>query len=127
MKKKKVILIVEDEIPLIEAIITKLGIHGFDVVSCRSVRQAKNMINDVDHIDAIWLDHSLNDQTGLDLLDSLRQPGTDKKIPVFVVSNSSDEGVMESYQQKGIDKYFLKAHTKLAEIVEELKSSLSTP
>ena len=62
MKKntaEKIILVIEDEIPLLNAIKIKLEKSGFDVVTARTVEQAWNHLQDIKNIDAVWLDHYL--------------------------------------------------------------------
>ena len=56
---KKTILVVEDEKPLLDAIKTKLEKNDFNVLTARSVEQAKNHLMDVEKVDVIWLDHYL--------------------------------------------------------------------
>ncbi len=66
---KKVILVVEDERPLLEAIKIKLEKSGFEVVSARTIDQAKQWSIEVKQIDAIWLDHYLfGKENGLDFI-----------------------------------------------------------
>ena len=55
---RKVVLIVEDELPLLNAIKTKLEAEGFDTVSARTADEAYNFLKDI-KVDLIWLDHYL--------------------------------------------------------------------
>ena len=58
--RKTIVLVVEDERPLIDAITKKLERKGFNVCVARSTDQAKQYLEDDDFtIDLIWLDHFL--------------------------------------------------------------------
>ena len=76
-----VLLIVEDELPLLEAIVIKARGLGFEVVSTRSVSEAIEMLSIVPSIDAVWVDHFLPDQTGLELVKYMRKSPKWKETP----------------------------------------------
>jgi DNA-binding response OmpR family regulator len=122
---KKVVLIVEDERPLLKAIGAKLTQAGFDIVTATTANQGLNMLSDVEHIDAIWLDHYLPEgKSGLEFLTEMKQSDAWKHIPVFVVTNTASSENKFSYLQLGVDKYFVKADMRLDEIVKEIQSFL---
>lgn len=128
-KEKKVVLVVEDEVPLIKAIQIKLEKHGLSVVSARSLEQALRYLEDLEHVDAIWLDHYLlGEGDGLDFVVKLKN-GNPKwsAIPIFVVSNTAGPDTMQSYVALGINKYYVKAAHRLDEIVEDLRIFLENP
>lgn len=126
-EKNKTILVLEDEKPLLEAIKLKLEKNGFDVVTARSVEQAKQYTEEISHIDAIWLDHYLiGKEDGLDFIAWCKEEDNNKckKIPIFVVSNTASSEKVSSYMSLGAQKYFVKANHKLDEIIKEIKESL---
>jgi len=97
---KKTILVIEDERPLLEAIKIKLEQNNFEVVSCRSVEQAKNYTNELEKIDLIWLDHYLiGKENGLD----------------FIAYCKEDNNI-----KCKANKYFVKSNHKLEEIIKEI-------
>ena len=55
--EKKVILVIEDEVPLLEAIKRKLELVGFDVLTAVTTGQSLSYLQDVKRVDLIWLDH----------------------------------------------------------------------
>lgn len=127
-KKDKVILVVEDEKPLLEAIKAKLGKNGFDVAASRTVEQAKRYISDLAKIDAIWLDHYLMGKAnGLDLIAWFREGENAKykDTPVFVVSNTASFDKVATYMSLGVKKYFVKSNHCLGEIIGEISKALS--
>ena len=145
--REKTILVIEDERPLLEVINAKLKKSGFGVIdarsvdqvfnanleknglgiiSVRSVKQALDYLEDLEHIDAIWLDHNLlGKENGLDLVKKFKaNGGLWKKIPIFVVSNSEGPKTIKSYVELGISKYYIKSNYRLDEIIRDIQSSL---
>ena len=126
-KNKKTILVIEDERPLVQIIQAKLERVGFDVVTARTVDQGLDYLEEVDAIDAVWLDHYLpGEKTGLDFVAQLKKSGSKwAKIPIFVVSNTASSGNLRSYLRLGVDKYSVKAEHRLDEITNDLKLFLN--
>ncbi len=126
IKNNKVVLVVEDERPLAEAIRLKLETNGFEVTTARTVEQALNYLNELAHVDAIWLDHYLLGKSdGLDFVAKLKSIGGEwNHIPVFVVSNTAGTEKIQSYIKLGIEKYYVKAEHKLEDIINDIKSVL---
>lgn len=122
---KKVILVVEDERALLEAIKAKLEKSGFEVVSSRSVEGALTLLKDEVGIDAIWLDHYLlGKENGLDLVAKIKEENSPwKKIPIFVVSNTATPDKIRSYIELGVEKYFTKSNYRMEQIITDIKAS----
>jgi DNA-binding response OmpR family regulator len=123
---EKIILVVEDEKPLLEAIKMKLEKHGFSVVTARSCEQAKNHILDIKKIDAIWVDHYLlGKENGLDFIFWCKTEMKNfKKTPIFVVSNTASSDKVKQYMMLGVKKYYVKAEKQLGDIIEEIKKAI---
>ena len=127
INQKKVILVIEDERPLIEAIKIKLEKNNFEVVTTRTVEQAKEYVQDLVNVDAIWLDHYLiGRETGLDFVAWCKEENNIKckSIPIFVVSNTASSDKVTTYMSLGANKYFIKSNHKLDEIIQEIHKSL---
>jgi CheY-like chemotaxis protein len=145
---KKVILVIEDDIPLLEAVTMKLEKNGFKVISARSVEssfskgieepvtgkvtmdsieRALEYLKELEQVDAVWLDHNLiGKESGLDFIIKFKANGGKwNKVPIFVVSNTSTSDLQKTYEQIGIKKYYVKAEHKLEDIVTEIKSTIS--
>ncbi len=125
--QKKIVLVLEDERPLLEAIKIKLEKNNFEVISSRSVGQAKEFINTLPKIDIIWLDHYLIGKgDGLDFIVWCKQETNTKcnHIPIFVVSNTVSANKVASYISLGATKFFVKSNHKLDEIIKEIDKSL---
>src|SRR3989344_6791536 len=148
--KERTILVIEDERPLLEAINAKLEKNGFGVIAARSVEQAfnaklekkglgtvtvrsieqaLNYLEELERIDAIWLDHSLlGKEDGLDFLKKFKANGGRwSKIPVFVVSNTENHKTVQAYIDSGVSKYYVKSNHRLDEIIKDIKSFLDHP
>ncbi len=121
------ILVIEDELPLQDAIRIKLENNGLRVVTARSVKQALSYITELPTIDIIWLDHYLlGQENGLAFVATLKDPDSvHKNIPIFVVSNSVGQDKITSYIRLGVNKYYTKTDFSLAEIVTDIKEFVS--
>lgn len=126
MKENKVVLVVEDEQPLLSAIKIKLEKSGFQVVSSRSVDGALKILEDEVQVDVVWLDHYLiGDKNGLDLVAKLKEETSPwRKVPIFVVSNTATADKVNSYIRFGIEKYFTKSDYRLEEIIADIRTCL---
>jgi len=122
----KTILVLEDEIPLQQAIRIKLEKGGFLVVTARNVEQALNHLKDIEKIDVVWVDHYLlGEANGLDFVNTLKSDEKWKKIPIFVVSNTASEDKVKAYMALGVNKYFVKSDLRLETIIEEINHVLT--
>ncbi len=125
-KRKKTILVIEDERPLVRVIEAKLDKIGFDVVTARTVRQGLNYMKDISNIDAVWLDHYLlGEETGLDFVAEIKSQSKKwSKLPIFVVSNTASSNNVQSYMNLGVTNYSVKSDHKLDQITKNMKSFL---
>lgn len=126
---KKIILVIEDEQPLAKAIKDKLEKNSFTAATARTVEQGLRYLEDLEQVDAIWLDHYLlGREDGIDFVAKLK--GHDarwKKIPIFVVSNTASSEKVDAYLRLGISKYYVKAENRLDNIIGDIKSFLEKP
>ena len=122
------ILLIEDERPLVNVIEKKLLSAGFDVVTARTIDQGLSYMEEINTIDAVWLDHYLpGEKTGLDFITELKTPGNKwNKIPIFIVSNTASDSNLRSYLRLDVTKYFVKAEHRLDEITNDIKLFLDT-
>lgn len=124
-EKSHVILIVEDEKPLQDAIVAKFGTCNCQTVGARSVEQAINYLNDLEKVDVIWLDHYLlGSEDGIDFVEKVKKNEKWKNIPIYVVSNTATQEKVGSYIKLGIEKYYVKADNKLGDIVGDILKNL---
>ena len=126
MTANKTILVVEDELPLLEAITIKLGLNGFATVTARTVDQALAYMEDIKGVKAIWLDHYLiGKENGLDFVSKIKEDGSAwKNIPIFVVSNTAGDDKAHAYLKLGADKFYTKSNFRLDQIIGDIKATL---
>ncbi len=121
----KTILIIEDERPLLEVVQIKLEGSGFDVITARSVNQALDFLQAVPQVHAIWLDHYLLGQhDGVDFVKRVKTDPKAKSITIFVISNSASEETKATYQELGVEGYYVKSDFQLEEIIDDMRSVL---
>ena len=146
--KKKTILVIEDERPLLAVIQTKLENGGMNVITSRSVERAFSTeleespeggismssvkhalkhLEDLAKVDAIWLDHNLlGSEDGLDFVTKLKANGGHwEKMPIFVVSNTSSAELIKTYAKLGVHHYYVKAEHNLEAIMEDIRAELA--
>lgn len=120
---KNLIMVVEDESLLLQAIGKKLQREGYEVLMCTHAVQAIDYLKSLEDLpDLIWLDYYLTDMNGLEFMDLINQNDKWKKIPVIVVSNSASEQKVQALIKKGIKRHILKADYRLDEIVKIIES-----
>ncbi|MEK7461968.1 MAG: response regulator [Patescibacteria group bacterium] len=149
LPKKKSILVIEDERALLDVVNKRLGKKGFEVITARSVdevfnatlddnglgiisvssiQQALDYLEDLENVDAIWLDHNLlGKENGIDFVKKLKANGGKwQNIPIFVVSNTEKSGTIQSYVDLGVSKYYIKSNHKLDEIIADINTTLDS-
>lgn len=149
-KSKKTILVIEDEKPLLDVVHSRLKKRGFGVMTARSVdevfnagieetsmgiiavhsiQQALDYLEDLEQVDAIWLDHNLiGNENGFDLVKKIKANGGRwKKVPIFVVSNTEASKTIRSYVDLGVHKYYVKSNHKLDDIIGDIHKHLDAP
>jgi CheY-like chemotaxis protein len=120
MADKSVILVVEDEPALQEAVELKLKKEGFAVLTAGSAEEALIILHDT-RPDMIWLDLLMPGMGGFALLERLREMPSLKNIPVMVVSVSAGpEKLRRAFELNVID-YVVKSQYKLEDIVGKVK------
>lgn len=123
--KNPVVMVVEDEALLLQAITKKLKLSGMDVVSCASGEQAVDYLKNLEELpDLIWLDYYLQDMNGLAFMQTIKNNPTWAKIAVLVVSNSASPEKVETMLGLGAKKYILKAEHRLDEITDMIREFL---
>lgn len=115
---KPVIMVIEDEQLLLEAIEKKLVSDGMGFEGFKTGEEAiKHLENTSDYPDVIWLDYYLTDMDGLDFMSKLKENENWSKIPVVVVSNSASPDKVSQMLVLGVKEYILKAENRLDDII----------
>lgn len=148
-KDRKTILVIEDERSLLDVVNRRLKKKGFEVMTARSVdevfnagitesgmgiiavksiQQALDYLEDLEKVDAIWLDHNLlGKENGFDLVKKIKANGGRwKKVPIFVISNTEKSETIKTYVELGVNKYYVKSNHKLDDIIGDIHKHLDS-
>jgi CheY-like chemotaxis protein len=119
-EEKKLIMVVEDEPLLLQAVAKKLDVVGLSSVACSGGFEALDYLKTHPDTlpDLIWLDFKLKDMDGLGLMSKLKENESWAKIPVIVVSNSASENKVHNMLALGAKKYILKAEHRMDDIIQ---------
>lgn len=120
-----VLLVVEDELPLLEAVVLEANKVGVQAVSARSVPEAVGMLNQIPSIDAVWVDHFLPEHLGLELVHYMRKQARWKSTPIFLVTNAVEPEIVNQYLKAGVAGYYTKMLSSLQEILLDIKTRLA--
>lgn len=128
MGKYRKILVIEDEIPLIEALEAKLKRSGYTVLMAHDGVTGLATALTV-HPDLILLDLLLPEMDGLTVLKRLAADPVGKNIPVIVLSNISadDHQILSEALEIGAYDIMDKVDSKLGDVVKRVKDRLGDP
>lgn len=123
---KKIILVTEDESPMLRVLTDALSECGFDTLQARDGQEGLTLALEK-HPDLILLDILMPKMDGLTMLHKLREDMWGKKVPVVILTNvSSDtDQVIQSIVENQPSYYFVKSDVKLDEIVNKIKELIS--
>lgn len=114
----KVILIVEDEKPLVKVMSNKLKDAGYDVTASYNGEEALTLLEE-NKFDLIILDLVMPKMNGFTFLERMAALGV--KAPVLVISNLNQEEDMNKARAYGVAGYYVKSNISLDEIVDRVK------
>lgn len=125
-KKPRTILVLEDERQLSRAVHEAFTDRGFEPVIVSNVEEGLKQLENLRHVDVIWLDHYLlGTGNGLDFVVQLKNHPQWQKIPIFVVSNTASSDNIRSYIQLGVSNYYTKADYDINQIINEIEYTLN--
>ena len=124
-KVNKKILVVDDEIPLLRAMVDKFTREGFTTLEARDGAEGLKVALS-ERPDIILLDLVMPEMTGLDVLKSLR--GTDdwgKNVPILILTNlTGNDRLMHEMSQNEATDYLVKSNWKMDDVVKKVKDFL---
>lgn len=121
----KIVLIVEDEIPMLNVLSDQLKEAGYDTFKAKDGEEGLSMAFS-HHPDLILLDLLMPKMDGMTMMQRLRKDEWGKHVPVIILTNVSPD---TDTTIKGIIDfqpayYLVKADVKLEGIVEKIKNVL---
>lgn len=124
IKKKKTILIVEDDLLLLKIIAEKLTGEGFNVATAKDgVEGLKKAISS--HPDLILLDILMPKMDGVTMLKKLREDKKSLATPVILLTNVSYGEQIDEAIKHGVQDFLIKTSWTLDDVVEKIKLKLA--
>lgn len=118
MAKRKKILIVEDEKPLLVAIKSKIESKGYDAIWAEEGEKGLELAKSED-LDLILLDILLPKKDGFEILEELDKLGN--KTPIVIISNSGQPVEIERALKLGVKDYLVKADFSPEEVIKKVE------
>lgn len=120
MKAK--ILVADDDVVFLNALLAKLAVGGFEVKGVQKGKEIIKIIKDWKP-DLIILDLILPDIHGLEILSELRENQSTKTLPVIVCTNVDEDNNEKKSYSLGAKEFLLKVHFSLDQLVEKIEEA----
>jgi CheY-like chemotaxis protein len=118
------ILIIEDELFLRDLYVHILTREGYKVAAAYDGEAGLQLVQDNPDAKLILLDIMLPKIHGVDVLRRLKADPLTKNIPVLILSNLTEQHVIDETLKLGAQGYLVKLQIKPIELVEKIKSNL---
>lgn len=119
-KKKKNILVVEDDQFLAKVYLSKLKKEGYKVRVAYDGNEGIEEINkELPNI--VLLDLILPGMDGFEVLEKIKADPKLAKVPVIILSNLGQDEDIKRGKKLGADDYFVKANTSLSNIIKKIE------
>ena len=123
MKKKSLLLLVEDDLPIINVLKERLEQEDLELLIAKDGEEGLEMALKT-HPNLILLDIIIPKMGGLLMLEKLREDSWGKKVKVIVLTNLSNiESEKKAIKHKVID-YITKTNCSLTALVKKIKKNL---
>lgn len=122
---KKLVLIVEDDVPLRKVLVDKLSDEGFDVLEAQdgAVGLKEALEN---HPSIILLDIFMPNMDGISMLSKLRaHDAWGKHVPVLVLTNSTDAQTIARVSSFEGTDFLIKSEWSLEALVARIKERIA--
>lgn len=123
---KKRILLVEDDLPTVEAALLKLKKSGFKTDFAEDGQIGLKKLRREGPFDGVLLDLRMPKGDGFQFLEGKMKDPKVRKVPVIIFSNLNQPEFVKRALDLGAIGYLVKANHSLDEIVKELKKCLET-
>lgn len=118
----KKVLIVEDEIPLLKILESKIKKLGFKVTTCTSGNEVLPKIKK-EKPDLLLLDIVLPGESGFEVLEELKIKEKNP-IPVIILSNLEQEKDIKMGKKFGVKDYIIKSQISLRDLMLKINAYL---
>lgn len=120
-KKGTKILIIEDERSLVDLLVKKLEMEGYEVIFAYDGEEGLEMIDKVNP-ELILLDIQMPKKDGYEVLESLNEAG--KNIPVIIISNSGQPVEIAKTKKLGAVDHLIKTEFSPEDVLEKVNRYL---
>lgn len=125
MENKKIILVVEDETPLLNALRDRLRREGFTVLEATDGKHGLEMAKE-HRPNLILLDNLMPELDGMSMLEELRKDPFGKSIKVIILTNfEANSTILTKIVKTQPAYYFMKSNISLDKLVEKINELLS--
>lgn len=118
------VLIVDDELAVASVFETALRNAGFDVKIAGDGANGINLAQ-TEPFDAILLDQMLPDNSGNEVLKTIRAGGVNTKTPVSMLSNFSNDVTVNEAKTLGAQDYIMKFEISPDDLVKKVNGLIS--
>lgn len=118
------ILLVDDEQSIIDIFSQVLQKGNYTVVTAMNGKDALAKVQ-TEKPDVVLLDQILPDMNGNEILKTLKAQETTKNIPIALLSNYSDDKMMQDAISAGASDYILKYQIEPTDLIQKLAQILS--
>lgn len=124
MNDQKIILIVEDEEPMLEALVQKISGAGFQTREAKNGEEALELALN-EHPDLILLDVIIPKLDGVMVMTKLRSDTWGKTVPIILLTNlEADSKMMWKIVENEPSYYLVKSNIKLDDVITKIKEAL---
>jgi DNA-binding response OmpR family regulator len=123
---KQRILIVEDDLPVLGALVDKLTREGFEALQAKDGEEGLSVANQ-EHPDLILLDIIMPKMDGLTMMKKLRAASDwGKSVPIIILTNltADDESINKGITEGEPSFYLIKTNWSMSDVVERVRESL---
>jgi DNA-binding response OmpR family regulator len=124
-KRKKRILLVEDDFYILDIYQTKLSQEGYKVMIAEDGEVALETIKrEKGKIDLVVLDISMPHMNGLEFMRSVRKELKRDDVPFIVLTNLVKQSLVDEFEAMGSLDYLVKANYTPRQVMAKIKSYL---
>lgn len=123
----KKILLIEDELFLRDLYVQVLERSGYTVLSAFDGEAGLQLVHDNPDASLILLDIMLPKKHGVDVLKQLKSDPDTKNIPVFILSNLTEEKIVAETLKLGAKGYLVKVQVDPIKLLEKINNFLGQP
>jgi len=118
---KKLVLIVEDEQPMLKALSEKLGRAGYEVLTAKNGEEGLAVAIQKKP-DCILLDVVMPKKDGISMLKELREDEWGKDVPVILLTNlNADDEMLKNINKLEPSFYLVKSDWRIEDVVERVR------